>query len=124
MRTIIKCNLLHAGIFCLFMFTFGACESFVDLTPPTIARQDQYYKSQTDFTAAVNGIYGGLRGYYGGFYYVSELPSDNLQTNPFGAGNMPIDALTWMPDNGTVTGSWQSAYSIIARANTVLDRIE
>jgi hypothetical protein len=55
---------------------------------------------------------------------VTELPSDNLQVNGFEGGSLPLDALTWTEENGTITGMWQYLYSIIARANTVLDRIE
>ncbi|MDR3267254.1 MAG: RagB/SusD family nutrient uptake outer membrane protein [Tannerella sp.] len=111
------------GVFCL-IGLLSACEDFVDLTPPTMARQDQYFKSQADFTAAVNGIYGGLRVYYDGFYIISDMPSDNLQGNLPATSSNVIDNFTWMPDNATLTSRWQTSYAIIARANTVLDRID
>lgn len=110
---------------CCLLVIHTGCESFVDLSPPTMVRQDQYFKTQSDMTAAVNGVYGGLRSYYLNFYQMAEIPSDNTEANSgteAGFGN--LDRFTWQITDGVVQNRWLASYSIIARVNTILDRID
>ena len=112
---------------CIVILILGVnygCKKFVDLAPPTIVRTDQYFKTQADLTAAVNGMYSGLRGYYGGFYAVAEIPSDNTQSNGYTISIAPMDQLTWATNNSNISGNWSSSYAIIARANIILDKID
>ena len=100
------------------------CKKFVDLASPTVVRTDQYFKTQADLTAAVNGMYSGLRGYYGGFYAVAEIPSDNTQANGYTLSTLPMDQLAWAVNTSNISGNWSSSYAIIARANIILDKID
>lgn len=102
----------------------AGCSDFVDLNPPTIVRQDQYFKTQADFAAAVNGLYSGLRGYYANFYLFAEIPSDNSEVNGYNLANADLDQLTWLTNTASIQTLWLSSYSTIARANIILDRID
>jgi len=104
--------------------TVGACNDFINIDSPTIVRQDLFFQSTSDFTSAVNGVYSGLRGYYSGFFEVAEIPSDNTEANGYTLGFNPMDLLTWVPSTAAIQSRWTSSYSIIARANLVLARIE
>ncbi|CAL1517217.1 RagB/SusD family nutrient uptake outer membrane protein [Chitinophaga sp. MM2321] len=100
------------------------CKDFVDLKSPTVVNRDEFFKRQSDFTAAVNGLYSNLRSYYNGFYVVGEIPSDNTEANGYTLGFADMDQQTWLSNNSSIQGSWLSAYSAIARANIILGRID
>lgn len=101
----------------------ASCSDFVDIESPTTVRQDSYFKSVSDFTAAVNGMYNGLRGYYSSFYLLAEIPSDNAQINGYTLAQGPLDQLNWLPSTAEIQNQWVNSYSIIARCNTILERI-
>lgn len=119
-----KYNYRSICIVTLILAVNYGCKKFVDLASPTVVRTDQYFKTQADFTAAVNGMYNGLRSYYGGFYAVAELPSDNTQANGYNLVTLPIDQLAWAVNNSNISANWASSYMIIARANVILDKID
>lgn len=101
----------------------ASCSDFTDIESPTTVRQDSYFKSVSDFTAAVNGMYNGLRGYYSGFYLMAEIPSDNAQINGYTLAQGPLDQLNWLPSTAEIQNQWVNSYSIIARCNTILEKI-
>lgn len=111
-------------LFSALVLLHSGCSDFVDLNPPTIVRQDQYFKTQSDFTAAVNGLYSSLRGYYGNFYQFAELPSDNTEANGYNLASADLDQLTWLTNTSSIQSLWLNSYSTIARANIILDRID
>lgn len=117
-----KSKLLFYSILCL--LCLSSCESFVDLTSPTIVRQDMYYKTQTDMTQALTGAYGRLRNIYGSFWLLNEMPSDNVEESTMGGGYRPYDCLIWTSGDPQVQARWSQLYAGISSANTVLDRIE
>lgn len=111
-------------LFSVLVLLHSGCSDFVDLNPPTIVRQDQYFKTQSDFTAAVNGLYSNLRGYYANFYQLAELPSDNTEANGYNIASADLDQLTWLTNTSSIQSLWLNSYSTIARANIILDRID
>jgi hypothetical protein len=111
-------------LFSALVLLHSGCSDFVDLNPPTIVRQDQYFKTQSDFTAAVNGLYSSLRGYYANFYQFAELPSDNTEANGYNLASADLDQLTWLTNTSSIQSLWLNSYSTIARANIILDRID
>lgn len=118
MRNIVKISVLMT---CLAVMS--GCKDFVDIESPTVVRKDQYFKTQADISAAVSGLYSGLRSYYGGFYEVAEIPSDNSQINGYTIGSGPMDQLNWLPSTSAIQSRWSVSYTLIARANAILDRI-
>lgn len=108
----------------LFSLSVISCNDFINIDSPTVVRQDLYFKSTADFTAAVNGAYSGLRGYYGGFYEAAEIPSDNAEANGYTLTVAPMDQMNWLPSTGAIQSRWSLSYSVIARCNTIHSRIE
>lgn len=102
----------------------NSCTDFVDLNPPTIVRQDQYFASQGDFQAAVNGMYASLRTIYNNFYAVAEIPSDNTQANGYNIAISPLDQMTWLENNTNIQSLWLNSYSTISQSNVILDKID
>jgi starch-binding outer membrane protein, SusD/RagB family len=108
------------------LMILSACgDDFVDLTPPTTIRADQYFQNPGDIATALNGVYGGLRGYYGNFFIMAEIPSDNTEANSrTNAGVGDFDRFSWEPTNGVISNRWSVSYTIISRCNTLLERME
>ena len=103
----------------------GSCTKFTDLKPDDNVPVSSYYKTEADFTQALLGTYGNLRGIYNGYYQFAELPSDNARTFSESEGAQgPFDKLTWTPSTSQISGAWNDAYRTIATANVVLGRID
>ncbi|WP_439415937.1 RagB/SusD family nutrient uptake outer membrane protein [Larkinella sp. GY13] len=109
----------------LLIFASSCSEDYLNLSPPTTIPVGQYFKSQSDITAALNGAYGGLRGYYGSFFAMAEVPTDNTESNPRADSFIgDFDRYSWVVTNGTITGSWSSSYAIISRCNILIEKSE
>jgi len=113
-------------VFCIGFFLIGnSCsDSFLDSYPLNNLSSGTFYKSEADFTAAINGAYDALQNNSHGF-----IPMIDIAT-PFSLGgggrfsvfNKGVYAAT--PDWGWGKTMWQSFYLIAFRANSVLDRID
>lgn len=108
---------------------FSSCKKFLVINPELAVAQNTFYKSQSDFTQAVTGIYAPLRPIYNIDWQLTELRSDNTYFffNVANRGSKPIEDLatfTIETNNATVLDCWRNSYLIIARANTVLSLID
>lgn len=119
-----KTRIIIAIVCCWATLSVVSCSDFVNLKYPTVVGQDQYYNTQSDFQAAVNGLYASLRPVYNDFYTLAEIPSDNTQTNGYNGGHLPLDQMTWLENNGNIQNQWLNSYRVIGQANTILSRIE
>lgn len=100
------------------------CTSFVDLKSPTVVNRDDYFNRESDMTAAVNGMYNSLRGYYNNYFVVAEVPSDNTEANNGNLAYAEVDQQTWLNNNSYFQSLWLNSYSTIGRANIILDKID
>ena len=102
----------------LLMGTSG-CNSFLDLTPISVANVNAFYKTSQDAVLSVNACYNSLLVIYRGEMWVlGEVASDNTEDPDASIDNFTID-----PNNGTVENFWRRLYSGISRCNTVLNRV-
>ncbi|MBC8153000.1 MAG: RagB/SusD family nutrient uptake outer membrane protein [Bacteroidetes bacterium] len=109
----------------LLIFASSCGENYLDLSPPTTIPQSQYFKTQSDITAALTGAYGGLRGYHSSLFVMAEVPTDNTESNSRADSYIgDFDRYSWVVTNGTITGSWSSAYAIISRCNVLIEKSE
>ncbi|GAB3740421.1 RagB/SusD family nutrient uptake outer membrane protein [Spirosoma lituiforme] len=109
----------------LLIFASSCSESFLNLSPPTTIPVSQYFKTQSDINAALNGAYGGLRGYYSTFYVMAEVPTDNTESNSRADSFIgDFDRYSWVVTNGVITDRWSSSYSIISRCNILIEKSE
>ncbi|WP_298715377.1 RagB/SusD family nutrient uptake outer membrane protein [Chitinophaga sp.] len=100
------------------------CTSFVDLKSPTVVNRDDYFNRESDMTAAVNGMYASLRGYYNNYFVVAEVPSDNTEANNGNLAYAEVDQQTWLNNNSYFQSLWLNSYNTIGRANIILDKID
>ena len=115
----------------LLLSLLSSCgKDFLELVPQSEVNAANFYKTEADIRAAVNGAYGSMQStsqYFGNFVYLLENRSDNIyDTNPGGnAGReYSLDFFIETTDNGVIQGSWSSLYNGILQCNTVLDKID
>lgn len=123
-----KKNILVLSLLaCALSFT-SCSDDDIDQKPYDKIEFADYYKTESDFTTALNGVYQGFSqaGYYAGLSNASDIVSvgdilaDNLILDPNGrrAGQR---AHTWSYNSNSVpTSIYSSSYNIISRANIIL----
>jgi starch-binding outer membrane protein, SusD/RagB family len=121
-------KILNPYIFVLFTLLLTSCsEEFLDLKPISTATSDNFYKTPDDFRNAVAGGYAGLQaaGLAGNSYIFGEIASDNTVAVASGSvtDQDEFDRFYIKTTNPYISGRWNDAYSVIARYNTILDKI-
>src|SRR5438045_2540404 len=119
---------LNAG---LALVLVGGAAGCVDLDEKLVSSLgSDYGKSQQGLTDLTNGIYAGVRGFNGGdaYYGMEILGTDTWtaadQVSAGGAQNwIYLDTydLQYNSLGAFLNAQWQAGYTIIARANVVLD---
>ncbi|RXP46469.1 RagB/SusD family nutrient uptake outer membrane protein [Lutibacter sp. HS1-25] len=108
-------------------FTCISCEDYLDLSPISEETSDNAYNSASQIEAALTGAYESFQS---SDYYIWDnvLFQDVRSDNYYAGGDNPevfsMDFLTISPTNSKVFGSWSNLYNAIAKANTVIDKVE
>ncbi|MDV7188468.1 RagB/SusD family nutrient uptake outer membrane protein [Lutibacter sp. TH_r2] len=108
-------------------FICFSCEDYLDLAPISEETSDNAYNSASQIEAALTGAYESFQS---SDYYIWDnvLFQDVRSDNYYAGGDNPeifsIDELTVSPTNSKVYGSWSNLYNAIAKANTVLDKVD
>lgn len=111
---------------------FISCsENFTVLGPISERNVVNYYKTQSDFEVAINGAFDALQsnGTFGVKYVLfMEMRADNT-ANGGGATGLAetledIDTFGEIPTASELNDSWIASYDGIARANTIISRID
>lgn len=122
------------AIIFIIVFSLGSCsDSFLNKYPEDSITGPVFYKTESDFTQAVNGAYSTLRSLYGSgtrSFVMMEMRSDNAHYTYYatdkGHANMYRKHIAdFMMDdtNGLNNDVWTRLYEGIARTNAVLDQI-
>lgn len=98
--------------------------------PGNVVYQD-YYKTEAEFRAAVEGMYQSFfsAGYYAGadnssdMISMGEIMADNVILNPNGR-QAGFSAHVWNFASAAPSSIYESSYMMIARANAILDNID
>lgn len=113
------------------LFLSTACsDSFLDLAPESQMTESTFFQTEDHFNQAVTGIYEGLRAIKGkAGYLMTEQRSDNAHyvRNEVDRGQRTSEDIADFTDdaiNGYTAQIYRDCYSAIARANTVIDRIQ
>ncbi len=111
------------------MGQFSCQEDFLVTTDPTRIGTEVFYKNQTQFRQALNGVYGQLQTITNSAYVFEELPSDNttVDLNPSDRG----DAVRWEAfefstvnaGNTDISGLWNRYYSALYNTNYTLEKL-
>ena len=123
---IIKLSIL--GIIAL--GTITSCERELNQDAYLQVSEELAFQSEINFTQAVNGAYSAIKGqgYFsvdtGNQVAVPDITTDNLVLNPEGRkSNLVASNWSYGSNDFAVTGLFQQAYFVIARANTPLKYI-
>ena len=117
----------------LLVIVLGSCKkSFLEIPSQTNLSTAVYFKTASDFQAAINGAYAPLRGAYDGYagaWAMGELRSDNTmyKYNPNDRGTIQPEYIKdFLDDNTNIVtqNKYVSDYAVIARVNQVLALID
>src|SRR5688500_16503121 len=122
-----KIKLIVASL--ILLSTTSCKKSFIDIAPETFISSNNFFKTQADFTQAVNATYAPLRNVYNSAYIMGEMRSDNTHYiyNNTNRGQLVREEIGDFIDNPTAEPTqtkWTFNYRIIAYANEVLSRID
>ena len=108
-------------------FTCISCDNYLDLSPISQETSDNAYSNASQIEAALTGTYESFQS---SDYYVWDnvLYQDVRSDNYYAGGDNPevftMDFLTISPTNSKVFGSWSNLYNAIAKANTVIEKVQ
>lgn len=119
-------NFLIVAALSILITSFSSCQGdFLDENPESFLAPANFYKTEADANAALISVYNGLRAIYSqDMTFVGDLAGE--QTNPGTGSNTDradIDNFTVQSSNLVLSGNWNSNYTVINRANTVIDRV-
>ncbi|MBD2699575.1 RagB/SusD family nutrient uptake outer membrane protein [Spirosoma sp. BT702] len=122
-----KITLLFTFFLCLTQFSCK--EDMLVTTDPTRIGTDLFYKNETQFQQALNGVYGLLQTITNSAYIFQEFNTDNttLDFNPLdrggAAGWEAFEFSTVNQGNGEIANMWNLYYSAIYNANYTLEKM-
>ena len=106
---------------------FTSCEEFLDLKPISEETSDNAYTSASQIEAALVGVYESFQA---SEYYVwdnlvfNEVRSDNYYAGGDNPEIISADLLNITPTNSRLFRNWSNIYNAIAKANTVLEKVD
>jgi hypothetical protein len=104
------------------------CDSFLTPDPETFSSSANYYTQPGQFEQAVVGLYGDMRGLFGGNWRtLGGLRSDlvTLQYNPGVPGfTFVLDEFAEDANDNNIQNQWNDLFNTIFDANVVLTRIQ
>ena len=115
---------LFAALVSITIFT-SCKKSFLDLDPPTIRPINDALGTEADLQVALRGAYAGLRGvdFYGRTVpVIGDVYADNGYISVQNSGRYTqFNGYTTTTADGNVNGFWSTAYSVILRANNIIN---
>lgn len=109
----------------LVLLIFSSCENMLEEVPKNFVSKANYYKTEADAEGAIAGTYAGLQNDFFGitYYLMVELHGDFLNGRGSQAPITIWDQILNQQNIGRCNTNWASLYSIINRANSVLDNV-
>lgn len=104
----------------------GSCKKeFLELNPPTSLTPDQALGTEADLLVALRGAYAGMRGVdlYGRTIPVlGDIMADNSYQHAINTNRYTLfNNYTFNTTDGNVLGIWNTAYTVILRANNIIN---
>ena len=108
--------------------SFTACEKFLEENPKSLISTTNFYQTDADAVAAVNGAYAAMRPDVTGNIdpiWFAEVTTDDgaLGGTPVGE-RVELDNLIYSAQHSFIQRIWNTAYSVINRANTVIVNVD
>jgi len=122
----------HIIIGILALIVTGCGEDFLNIPSQTALTSEVYFKTETDFRQAINGVYAPLRSVYDGnqgAWALAEMHSDNARyiLNPSMRATIDQENAAdfiHLASNNISTSKYRNNFLVIARANQVLSSID
>lgn len=100
-------------------------KDFIELAPISSVSIDVLFKTDKDFQDAITGGYSMLRNQYNDFWMYGDVASDDSWKEVSrNQSSYYIDVFTLDANDALLKSTWNNYYSVINRANTVLEKIE
>ena len=116
---------IHIIITLLLVGALSCKKSFIELNPESTVSVGALYKTDKDFQDAVIGIYSNFRGQYLNFWRFGDLRADDTRYGLVSQlEDIRNDNFTSDNSDPMLATAWKSYYSIISRANLVLNKLE
>ncbi|WP_432713857.1 RagB/SusD family nutrient uptake outer membrane protein [Pedobacter sp.] len=117
---------IYSFIGVMALCTMNACKKDLDTTNPNVVPTDSYFKTATELVAGTNSIYAAWHGtglVAREWYFLHDLRSDDVVTGGSQLESPRNQILIGVvdPANPVMNSVWNTLYTVIHRANTVLD---
>jgi len=124
-----KRNMKKINIFLavLIMTSAVSCKKFLKEDAYDFVSQDNFYKTEGDANAALNGVYNimQLQQYYGRtVWIVNDLTGDQMKVGLPQTNRPELYSQTYTSTNGEISNWWTNSYVLINRANDVIQNVE
>jgi len=119
-------NLTYILRYLVASVVFISCsKDFLEIDPVSTANIEAVYKTDKDFQDAVIGIYNALADQYQNFWQFGDLRGDDSESQMYkGVATDFMNDFTLDNSAGILQSGWANYYTMINRANMVLERIE
>ncbi|MCD7973784.1 MAG: RagB/SusD family nutrient uptake outer membrane protein [Candidatus Azobacteroides sp.] len=120
-------------LFSFFLFVLSSCgDNFLDIYPTGMDSVDEYYRTEEEIFKALVGAYDPLTwtDYYSGGYnqiqFISDVRSDDIFVGgDFGSRSFHHEMAEFdMDPLKAPTSLWETFYTGISRANTVIEKMD
>ena len=121
--------LLGAALLTVNCSLFTACDSELDIEKHgNLGSMDTYYTNDDNVNAATASLYLELRGQYFNWFFLKNLLADDIWCGGGSRGdNASMEMLneyTFGTDHGMVQSLYSGLYSVIYKANLIIDKVE
>lgn len=107
---------------------FTSCENYFNTPSQSQLSTDNFYQTPAQIDQALVGVYGTLKPFAKYYYVMSEYRSDNMFITTEAKQRDEADCAqfnsTGLLTDAIVASCWADHYTLIAAANTLLDRME
>jgi len=118
-------NKIISLLTCISLLAASCSKKFIELAPVSSVSVDVLYKTDKDFQDAVTGAYAALRNQYNDFWMFGDVASDDSWKEVSrNQSSYYIDVFTLDANDPLLKSTWSNYYNVIARANTVLAKID
>jgi hypothetical protein len=111
----------------LIMTSTVSCKKFLQEDAYDFVSPDNFYKTEGDANAALNGLYSimQLQQYYGRTVWIlNDLTGDQMSVGAPQTNRPELYSQTYTSTNGEISNWWNNSYVLINRANDVIRNVE
>ncbi|MDJ0364424.1 RagB/SusD family nutrient uptake outer membrane protein [Hymenobacter sp. H14-R3] len=110
----------------LALSSFPSCKSFLEEKPYDFIAATNFYQTEGDAVAALNGVFNALlpQTYYGRTgWQITELPGELIRVGSSTDERAQLSRFTYTPTNTEINSWWLNTYRMINRANDVIEKV-